>query len=51
MNKILVIEDEDSVRNNILELLGAEGYLPAGAKDGEEGARLAWENMPDFNPV
>jgi two-component system sensor histidine kinase/response regulator len=48
MKKILVIEDEDSVRNNILELLNAEGYMPAGAKDGEEGVRLAWENIPDL---
>ncbi|MGD0003532.1 MAG: response regulator [Anaerolineaceae bacterium] len=48
MKKILVIENEDSVRNNVLELLDAEGYLAAGAKDGEEGARLAWDNMPDL---
>jgi CheY-like chemotaxis protein/two-component sensor histidine kinase len=48
MRKILVIEDETSVRNNIIELLNAEGYSPIGAKDGEEGVRLAWETIPDL---
>jgi two-component system, sensor histidine kinase and response regulator len=48
MKKILVIEDEASVRDNILELLNAEGYLCSGAKDGEEGVRLAWETIPDL---
>jgi two-component system, sensor histidine kinase and response regulator len=48
MNKILVIEDDTHVRNNIIELLNAEGYSSIGAKDGEEGARLAWETIPDL---
>ena len=48
MKKILVIEDEKPVRDNILELLNAEGYSSIGAKDGEEGARMAWETIPDL---
>ena len=48
MKKILVIEDETSVRDNIMELLNAEGYSSIGAKDGEEGLRLAWETIPDL---
>ncbi len=48
MKKILVIEDETSLRNNIMELLNAEGYSSMGAKDGEEGVRMAWETIPDL---
>jgi DNA-binding response OmpR family regulator/anti-sigma regulatory factor (Ser/Thr protein kinase) len=48
MKKILVIEDDTPVRNNILELLNAEGYSSIGAKDGEEGVKLAWETIPDL---
>lgn len=47
MKKVLVIEDETSVRQNLVELLSAEGFLPIEAADGEEGARLAWEMLPD----
>jgi CheY-like chemotaxis protein len=48
MKNILVVEDEENVRENILELLSAEGYSPYGAKDGEEGINLAWEKHPDL---
>jgi two-component system sensor histidine kinase/response regulator len=47
MKKILVIEDETSVRQNLVDLLSTEGFLPIEARDGEEGARLAWEMLPD----
>ncbi len=47
MKKVLVIEDEVTVRQNLVELLSAEGFLPIEACDGEEGARLAWEMLPD----
>ncbi len=48
MKKILVIEDETPVRQNLVELLSAEGFLPIEARDGEEGVRLAWEMLPDI---
>ncbi len=48
MNRILVIEDDDPVRENIVDLLTAEGYYPIQARDGEEGAHLAWEWLPDL---
>jgi CheY-like chemotaxis protein len=48
MKKILVIEDEISVRQNLVELLNAEGYQAIEAKDGEEGVSLAWEQLPDL---
>ena len=48
MKNILVVEDEENVRENILELLSAEGYSSYGAKDGEEGICLAKEKHPDL---
>jgi len=48
MKNILVVEDEENVRENILELLSAEGYSTYGAKDGEEGVNLAREKRPDL---
>lgn len=47
MKKVLVIEDETPVRENLVDLLDLEGYAPIAAQDGEEGLRLAMENRPD----
>jgi CheY-like chemotaxis protein len=41
MTRILVIEDETSVRENIMDLLELEGYQTSGAVDGYEGYFLA----------
>jgi two-component system, sensor histidine kinase and response regulator len=46
--KILVIEDEEPVRQNLAELLEAEGYECVEAKDGEEGVRSALDEIPDL---
>jgi two-component system, sensor histidine kinase and response regulator len=48
MVKILVIEDDDAVRDNILELLAAEGFTPFGAENGTRGLKLARELLPDL---
>lgn len=48
MTKILVIEDEQSVRENILDLLEAEGFEAIGAKNGHIGVTWAWEHKPDL---
>lgn len=48
MTRILVIEDEESVRENILEILDFEGFEVQGAADGREGVRLAGEFQPDL---
>lgn len=48
MKQILVIEDDQYVRENLLDLLEAEGYQTIGSQDGEEGLRLAWEFLPDL---
>ncbi len=46
--RILVIEDEDLLRDMILEVLGTDGYETAGAGDPHEGLRLARELTPDM---
>jgi diguanylate cyclase (GGDEF)-like protein len=48
MKKILVIEDEDSVRENILELLDAEGFEAISAENGRLGVDLAKTMVPDL---
>ncbi|MEG4587353.1 response regulator [Microcoleus sp. MOSTC5] len=48
MAKILVIEDEESIRENILELLEAENFEGIGAINGNAGIKLAIEQIPDL---
>ena len=48
MTKILVIEDEESVRENILELLGFEGFDVIGAENGVVGLQAAQDEQPDL---
>lgn len=48
MKKILVIEDAQSLRKDILEMLGFEGYEAAGAENGLVGLQKAREFMPDL---
>ncbi|MGQ4649909.1 response regulator [Lyngbya aestuarii] len=48
MKKILVVEDELSVRENILELLEVEGFEVLGAGDGFTGIDLAEQYLPDL---
>ncbi len=48
MTKILVIEDEQLVRENILDLLEAEGFDGVGAENGHVGVTWAWDCKPDL---
>lgn len=48
MKKILVIEDETSIRENILDLLDAEDFQAIGAENGKIGIQLAMSQMPDL---
>lgn len=48
MNKILVIEDDINVRQNILELLVCEGFSIVEANNGRLGVQLAQEEIPDL---
>jgi two-component system, sensor histidine kinase and response regulator len=48
MKKILVIEDNRSIRESILQLLEAEGFNVIGAADGQVGTKVAQEYLPDL---
>lgn len=48
MTKILVIEDELAIRENILELLDAEEFEALGAENGKIGIQLAAQTLPDL---
>ena len=48
MSKILIIEDEDALRETIAELLLIAGYEIAVAKDGLDGLEKVQEEVPDL---
>ncbi|ALF54730.1 diguanylate cyclase [Nostoc piscinale CENA21] len=48
MIKILVIEDEESVRENLLDLLEAEDFQTIAAANGKTGVDLALAEAPDL---
>src|SRR6478609_4319613 len=48
MNKILVIEDNKEVRENIAEILELSNYEVITAKDGKQGVELALNELPDL---
>lgn len=48
MNKILVIEDEDPLREEILDILSFEDFEGLGGRNGREGIEIAREQVPDL---
>jgi len=48
LKRILVIEHDASIRNNLVSLLMSEGYDATGAPDGRSGIISALENPPDL---
>lgn len=48
MKKILLIEDDESVREGLVELLEAKGYKVFSCVNGREGVSLAGEINPDL---
>jgi DNA-binding response OmpR family regulator len=48
MKTILVIEDEQNVRESILDLLESEGFHGIGGANGKAGMKLAQEYHPDL---
>ncbi|WP_317897694.1 response regulator [Aurantibacillus circumpalustris] len=48
MHKILVIEDNREIRENICELLELDGYQVIEAENGKIGLQLAFEMLPDL---
>jgi CheY-like chemotaxis protein len=47
MTTILIVEDDDAIRNNVTRLLKLEGYDIASAVNGREGLERARELRPD----
>ncbi|MFZ5476800.1 MAG: sigma-54-dependent transcriptional regulator [Myxococcota bacterium] len=47
MKRVLVIEDDRNIRENLLELLEAEGFEVVGAPDGKAGVGAALARVPD----
>lgn len=48
MAKILVIEDEEAIRDKIMTVLRYEGFETLGAAEGDEGVSAAADNSPDL---
>ncbi|MFN8377641.1 MAG: response regulator [Anaerolineae bacterium] len=48
MKKILVVEDAQSLRKDILEMLGFEGFDAIGAENGLVGVEKARQEIPDL---
>lgn len=48
MHKILVIEDNREIRENISELLELEGCKVIEAENGKTGLQLVYETLPDL---
>lgn len=47
-NKILVIEDNKEVRENLVELLELSGYEALSAENGKHGVKIASDVLPDL---
>lgn len=47
-SKILIIEDECSLRKALADKFTKEGFMVIEAKDGEEGLKLALKEKPDL---
>jgi len=48
MTKILVIEDEEPILENVQEILSLENYEIRAASNGEQGLDIAFEFLPDL---
>ncbi len=48
MKKILVIEDDENVRLNIVKIVELEGFEALAAEHGQKGLQLAKEHVPDL---
>jgi CRP-like cAMP-binding protein/ActR/RegA family two-component response regulator len=46
--KVLIIEDNDDIRENVIEILELAGYTVASASNGKEGVELAFKEVPDI---
>jgi CRP-like cAMP-binding protein/ActR/RegA family two-component response regulator len=46
--KVLIIEDNDDIRENVIEILELAGYTVTSASNGKEGVELAFKDVPDI---
>jgi CRP-like cAMP-binding protein len=46
--KVLIIEDNDDIRENVIEILELAGYSVTSASTGKAGVELAFGDMPDI---
>lgn len=46
--KVLIIEDNDDIRENVIEILELAGYTVTSASNGKAGVELAFSDMPDI---
>jgi CRP-like cAMP-binding protein/CheY-like chemotaxis protein len=46
--KVLIIEDNDDIRENVIEILELAGYVVAAAANGKAGVELAFADVPDI---
>jgi CRP-like cAMP-binding protein/CheY-like chemotaxis protein len=46
--KVLIIEDNDDIRENVIEILELAGYQVYAAQNGKAGVDLAIKNLPDI---
>jgi CRP-like cAMP-binding protein/ActR/RegA family two-component response regulator len=46
--KVLLIEDNDDIRENVTEILGLAGYTVFSASNGKAGVELAFRDVPDI---
>ncbi|CAG0932309.1 Alkaline phosphatase synthesis transcriptional regulatory protein PhoP [Thermoflexales bacterium] len=48
MSKLIIIDDDVSVRSNLVELFEMEGFEVIGAENGRVGVQLARQHLPDL---
>ncbi|RPH52864.1 MAG: sigma-54-dependent Fis family transcriptional regulator [Desulfobacteraceae bacterium] len=48
MNSIIIIDDDDQLRNSFIKLLSEEGYMAFGAASGEAGINIVKKEIPDL---
>ena len=46
--KVLIIEDNDDIRENVIEILELAGYQVFSANNGKAGVELAFQDIPDI---
>ena len=48
MTRLLVVDDDHTVRINLVELLEAKDFEVLSAKDGRQGVEIAPQSLPDL---